>query len=115
MDISNFLNTLRDNPESIEFTDMIAVIESNYYYTPCFFTNGNVTNDAGQNEGSCKIMAFAMLNKLTTEQTLHCFGKHYREEVLNDPEGDSHQNIRQFIKNGFEGLKFEGEALRVKN
>ncbi len=52
-----------------------------------------------------------MLNNLSVEQTLHCFGKYYREEVLNDPDGESHQNIRQFIKNGYTGISFEREVL----
>ncbi|HIF52037.1 MAG TPA: type III effector [Thiotrichaceae bacterium] len=115
MDLHNFLNKLNTESESIEFTDTIAVIEANYDYAPSTFTNGNVTNEAGQNEGSCKIIAFAMLNNLSVEQTLHCFGKYYREEVLNDPDGESHQNIRQFIKNGYTGISFEREALRRKN
>jgi len=115
MDLHDFLNRLNTESESIEFTDTIAVIEANYDYAPSTFTNGNVTNEAGQNEGSCKIIAFAMLNNLSVEQTLHCFGKYYREEVLNNPDGESHQNIRQFIKNGYTGINFEREALRSKN
>jgi type III HopJ-like effector protein len=114
MELDDFLDKLRSEPESTDFTDTIAVIDSNYDYTPNAFTNGEVNNEAGQNEGSCKIMAFALLNKLSVEQTLHCFGKYYREEVLNDPDGEGHQNIRQFIKKGFSGIKFEHEALRRK-
>ncbi len=111
MDKNSFLDKLKSEPESIEFTDTISVIESTYDYTPCTFTNGTITNEAGQNEGSCKILAFALLNKLTKEQTLHCFGKYYREEVLNDPKGESHQNIRQFMKHGFSRIHFEEDAL----
>ena len=114
MDIENFLNRLSTEPELTDFTDTISVINSNYDYIPGSFTNGSVTNEAGQNEGSCKIVAFAILNKLSEKQTLHCFGKYYREEVLNDPDGESHQNIRQFIKHGFDGIKFESVALRRK-
>lgn len=114
MELNSFLAKLNTEPELVEFTDTISAIETTYDYTASTFTNGNVTNEAGQNEGSCKIMAFALLNKLSEEQTLHCFGKYYREEVLNDADGDSHQNIRQFIKNGFNGLKFENEALSSK-
>lgn len=111
MDKNSFLDKLKSEPETIEFTDTIAVIDATYDYTPSTFTNGNVTNEAGQNEGSCKILAFALLNKLSKEQTLHCFGKYYREEVLNDPGGDSHQNIRQFMKHGFDRIQFEDDPL----
>ena len=114
MNLDEFLTQLDKNPESIEFENTIAVIDSNYDYTPTAFTNGNVNNEAGQNEGSCKILAFARLNELSEIHTLHCFGIYFRKEVLKDPDGDSHQNIRQFIKNGFDGIKFAGEALRNK-
>ncbi|MCB0450192.1 MAG: HopJ type III effector protein, partial [Confluentibacter sp.] len=42
-----------------------------------------------------------------------CFGKFYFEEVLNDPNGTGHQNIRNFIKTGFEGLRFDGQPLKL--
>jgi len=115
MDLDSFLNKLNTEPESIEFTDTLAIIEDGYVYTPSTFTNGDVTNEAGQNEGSCKIMAFALLNKLSKEQTLHCFGKYYREEVINNPDGNNHQNIRQFMKHGFEKIIFNDSALNNKN
>ncbi len=114
MKLDEFLTQLDKNPESIEFENTIAVIDSNYEYTPTSFTNGNVSNKAGHNEGSCKILAFAKLNELSEIHTLHCFGKYFREEVLKDPYGDDHQNIRQFIKNGRDGIKFDGEPLRSK-
>jgi type III HopJ-like effector protein len=115
MNLSEFLDKLNSEPESIEFTDTISIIESTYDYSPCAFSNGSVENDAGQNEGSCKIFAFAKLNHLSEEQTLHCFGKYYREEVLQDPDGDSHQNIRQFIESGWSGINFNNEPLVERN
>ena len=46
---------------------------------------------------------------------LQLWGQYYRE-VLEDPEGDSHQNIRNFMKYGWEGVPFEnGIALTRKN
>ena len=115
MTLQDFLDTVLTDPESIEFTDTIAIIESNYDFTASNFSNGEQYNNAGENEGSCKILAFALLNKLTEKQTLHCFGQYYREEVLDDPEGESHQNIRQFIQHGFDGIKFEKEVLRRRS
>lgn len=114
MTLETFLNTLKSNPKNIEFTDTISVIESHYDFTPTAFKNGELHNNAGENSGSCKLLAFAKLQQLTKEETLACFGKYYFEDVLNDPNGNGHQNIRNFMKTGFEGLEFEGMPLREK-
>ncbi len=115
MELETFLNKLSDKPESIEFADTISAIEQNYNYTATAFTNGDVTNEAGQNEGSCKILAFAFINNLTVTETLNCFGKYYRNDVLGNPAGNDHQNIRQFILDGFEGVKFDVLPLQIKS
>ena len=112
MELNNFLDKLRSEPESIEFADTIAVIDANYTYTPSSFSNGTLHNKAGENEGSCKILAFAYLNNLTVTETLNCFGHYFREEVIDNPGGDNHQNIRQFILDGFEGVKFDTMPLQ---
>lgn len=112
MKLNDFIKKIRIDPESIEFTDTIAVIDSNYQYTPTSFSNGNQNNKAGENEGSCKILAFAYLNNLTITETLNCFGNYYRDDVLGNPAGDDHQNIRQFILDGFEGVAFEAMPLQ---
>ncbi|GAK84871.1 type III effector HopPmaJ [Vibrio ponticus] len=39
------------------------------------------------------------------------FGDFYRKDVLGNPDGDDHQNIRNFIAHGWNGIKFEGQAL----
>ena len=77
------------------------------------FTNGNIKNKAGENSGSCKLFAFAIDQQLTKEETLACFGEHYKS-VLKDKKGTSHQNIRNFMEFGFDGLTFESEALEIK-
>lgn len=115
MDITAFLEQLRENPKSITFQDTIQVIEENYDFSPTAFKNGNQNNSIGENNGSCKIVAFAKLNNLSEEDTLACFGAYYFEDVLQNPEGNDHQNIRNFIKNGWEGIQFEGEALALKH
>jgi type III HopJ-like effector protein len=115
MELGTFLKKLSTEPESIEFTESIATIEQNYGYTPTAFTNGDVTNKAGQNEGSCKILAFAYINNFTVTETLNCFGKYYRDDVLGNPAGNDHQNIRQFILDGFEGVKFNVLPLQFKS
>jgi hypothetical protein len=111
MSLPDFLQRLRQTPEQIEFADTIAVIESTYDYSPTAFRNGEVHNAAGQNGGSCKIFAFAKLQALDERSTLACFGRYYREDVLQHPDASDHQNIRNFMRTGWTGVAFEGDAL----
>jgi hypothetical protein len=114
MNITSFLEKLKEAPNSIRFPETIAVIEENYDFTPTTFDNGTQHNEAGQSSGSCKLFAFAKLQNLSQAETLACFGAYYFEEVLGDPEGTNHQNIRNFIQLGWDGIQFEGEALTLK-
>ncbi|MBP0905290.1 HopJ type III effector protein [Mariniflexile gromovii] len=114
MNLEVFKQKLKNTPNSIEFSETMAVIESNYEFTPTTFKNGELQNNAGENSGSCKLFAFAKLQGFTKDETLACFGKFYFDDVLKDPNGIGHQNIRNFMKTGFEGLVFEGEALKLK-
>jgi len=111
MDLTRLLRQLQQNPDTLLFSDCIGHIDKNYLFTPTSFTNGNQHNEAGQNNGSCKIFAFAQLQNLTQQQTLSCFGEYYRLDVLEHPQAEDHQNIRQFIVNGWQGIKFEGYPL----
>ncbi|MBC6368723.1 HopJ type III effector protein [Algoriphagus sp. AK58] len=101
-------------PESITFPEVIAYIDAHYDFTPTRFTNGTAINEAGQNNGSCKIFFFAKLQGLSQAQTLALFGDYYRVDVLGNASGTDHQNIRNFIQSGWDGIRFEGEALREK-
>lgn len=114
MTLSDFLQQLNSQPESIAFADTMAVIETTYNFTPTAFTNGDTQNEADTNNGSCKIFAFGLLNQLDEKQTLACFGDYYRKDVLENPDGDDHQNIRNFIKSGWDGISFSGDALTQK-
>ena len=114
MTIAAFLEQVQNNPTTITFPETIAVIEANYEFTPTTFQNGNQKNNAGENNGSCKVFAFAQVQNLTPEQTLALFGAYYFDEVLNDPNGTSHQNIRNFMEFGWDGIQFEGTALTAK-
>jgi len=113
MNLNEFLQRLENSSEQIEFTDTMAVIEEAYTFTPTKFTNGDTVNNADQNNGSCKIFAFGLLNKLSEQQTLACFGSYYRDDVLKNPDGDDHQNIRNFISTGWQGIQFDGQALAL--
>ena len=114
MTIEAFRSKLQETPTEINFSDTIAVIEENFNFSPTAFKNGDTHNAAGTNSGSCKLFAFAKMQQLTKEETLACFGSYYFDEVLGDPEGESHQNIRNFMKYGWDGIAFEGIALNFK-
>ncbi|MFC5047870.1 HopJ type III effector protein [Aquimarina hainanensis] len=114
MELTSFIEKLKTSPEKITFQETMDVVEAYYTFEPTAFTNGSVHNEQGQNSGSCKLFAFAKENEFSEEETLSCFGAYYRDDVLQHPEGDDHQNIRNFIKTGWEGVKFEQQALQKK-
>lgn len=116
MILNEFIGKIRGGQE-IGFQEVMAVIAEYYHYQPTAFSNGVhqiLMNEAGRNEGSCKIFAFAQLHDLTVEQTLSLFGDYYRKDVLEHPDADDHQNIRNFMRDGWEGIRFEGVALQAK-
>jgi hypothetical protein len=96
--------------QELAFADVIACIDAHYVFTPTRFRNGDVVNAAGDNNGSARVFAFAFLHGLDEEQTLCCFGEHFRD-VVADPAGSGHANIRQFMQSGLAGIEFDGEAL----
>ena len=98
---------------SAKFADVIAFIEARYQHTPTAFQNGAQFNAATENQGSAKVFSFAQLEGLNQADTLSLFAEHYAS-VLATPEGTDHQNIRQFMQNGWDGVKFEGKALTAK-
>ncbi|MFN5746398.1 MAG: HopJ type III effector protein [Methylococcaceae bacterium] len=112
--LENFLHTVRQG-QPVSFDDTIAQIAAHYRYVPTGFSNGlddaRLDNAAGVNEGSCKIFSFARINGLTEAETLGLFGDFYRRDVLGNPVGTDHRNIRNFMQYGWEGIVFEGEAL----
>ncbi|PJI30225.1 HopJ type III effector protein [Acinetobacter pseudolwoffii] len=96
-----------------KFADVIAYIEARYTHTPTAFKNGQQSNATTENQGSAKVFSFAQLNGLDQAQTLSLFAEHYAA-VLATPEATDHQNIRQFMLNGWDGIAFEGQALTAK-
>jgi hypothetical protein len=93
------------------FAETLAFIAEHYQYQPSAFSNGNVESAAGQNEGSCKTLGLALLEGLSLEETLQCFGEHYRS-VLASPSGNDHSNIRALMDTGLAGAHFEQAPLQ---
>lgn len=112
--LNDFLNKLSAQPTTIQFEDVIAVIDESYDFTATKFYNGYLVNEATENTGSCKLFALGRLNKFTKQQMLECFGTYYRDDVLNNPDGDDHANIRYFMRTGWSGIQFETLPLKLK-
>ncbi len=114
MDIDEFLGRVNQG-ERVRFEDTMAVIHQYFDYQPTPFSNGNGTdrifNEAGTNEGSCKIFAFARLYQLSESSTLALYGDFYWKDVLQNPNGETHKNIRNFITYGWEHIKMDGLPL----
>ena len=111
--ITIFLNRLRTTPEDIQFADVIALIDAHYDYTPTAFVNGTATNQTSENQGSAKVFSFARLHELNETDTLLCFAEYFRA-VDTNPTGDDHQNIRQFMASGWQGLQLPNTCLSAK-
>ncbi|WP_039914021.1 HopJ type III effector protein [Cellvibrio mixtus] len=114
MTVEEFIAKLNATPDNIDFKETIAVIETHYDFTPTEFQNGELKNEAGQNSGSCKLFSFAQRLELNQQQTLNCFGDYYRIDVLQHPTATDHQNIRNFMKYGWQGIHFKHPALSPK-
>jgi hypothetical protein len=112
--VKQLLSAINNDPSTVEFSQVMAVIGSEYHYSATAFTNGDTHNEAGTNEGSCKLFSFAQLNNLSEAKTLACFGDYYRKDVLQHPEGNDHANIRNFMVSGWKGISFEQVALVAK-
>ncbi|MFP6801231.1 MAG: HopJ type III effector protein [Pseudomonas sp.] len=97
--------------EHFTFAETLAFIAEHYQYQPSAFSNGNVYSAAGQNEGSCKTLGLALLEDLSLEEALLCFGEHYRS-VLATPSGSDHGNIRALMDTGLTGVRFEQPSLQ---
>ena len=115
--LSAFLTKVHAS-EQVSFNETLAVIAENYHYQAVEFWNGlgedRLINAPGQNEGSCRVFAFAQLQQLTQAQTLNLFGDFYWQDVLNHPGASDHLNIRNFIKYGWDGIDYKGVALTPK-
>lgn len=100
--------------DSLTFESVMELIDTHYESQLLEFKNGDIVNQQGENEGSAKLLSYAALSEMDKETTLKLWGQYYRE-VLKDPTGSSHQNIRNFMKYGWEGVPFEnGIALTRK-
>lgn len=92
------------------FADTLSFIDAHYLYQPSGFENGPVRNSAGENQGSCKVLAMALDLNLDDSQALQCFAEHY-QAVLENPEGSDHANIRALREHGLAAVRFDAPPL----
>jgi hypothetical protein len=111
--ISEFISSLTERADLVRFEDTMLLIDARYDYSPSAFKNGAQLNEAGQNSGSCKVLAFGQIHPLTVPQTLTMFGQHYRD-VMATPKGTDYHNIRQFMQHGWQGVLFSQLALQQR-
>lgn len=107
--LADFLSAIESDAH--QFAATPAFINEWYEFTPTAFRNGNVANTAEQNQGSCRVLAFALMQKLSAQQALKCFGEHYRD-VLATPGRDNHHNLRRLQAEGLRDIHFEHAPLR---
>ncbi|WP_163933928.1 HopJ type III effector protein [Paraferrimonas sp. SM1919] len=110
--MAELIQRLQQN-QTLSFKQVIETIDHYYDYQQTDFQNGSILNRAGDNEGSCKVFAFASLHQLDKQATLNCFAEHY-QQVLQNPEGECHQNIRQFINHGWQQISFKDAPLSLR-
>ena len=109
--LAEFLADMETNTHL--FATTLGFINQWYDFTPSAFRNGTVTNSAEQNQGSCRVLAMALQLGLSAEQTLECFGEHYRD-VLATPAVDNHHNLRRLQAEGLIDIHFDQLPLRRK-
>lgn len=97
----------------LQFQEVLEHIADQYNYSASAFQNGTLKNSKEENQGSAKVFYFAKLNNLSQKETLGLFAEHY-QNVLDNPAGEGHQNIRQFMSNGWDAVLFEQEVLTKK-
>lgn len=112
--LDDFFIQLSTEPDSLSFAQTVNLIDQHYEFTAVSFQNGELSNAAGENAGSCKILAFAALHQLSEAQTLQLFGEYYRA-VMATPSGQDHPNIRNFQRSGWDGVHFAAQALTLKS
>lgn len=106
-----FLHAL-EAPEH-RFADTLAFIEQWYHYQPSAFSFDGLASTLEQNQGSCKIFALAQLLNLSQQQTLQCFGEHYRN--LNSATAPLHANLNKLAKQPLSNLEFSQFPLIPKD
>ena len=101
----------RLHAQDYAFAETLKYIADYYDYSPSAFSNGDLQNAAGQNEGACRLIGLALLEDLNLQETLLAFGEHYRS-VVASPDAQDHGNIRALMNSGLSGVRFAEQPLQ---
>ncbi len=93
-----------------ELNKNVTSILSVWNLIPQGFVVGSQANKPEENESTLVILGFSLMHKLPLEKILPMFAEAY-EEVLADPDGDSHLNIRALISFGIEAFFPDKEKI----
>ena len=112
--MADFIDKIKQG-QKVRFAETMEYIARNYHYQQASFSNGlgerRLDNRPGENEGSLKIFSLGRILGLNKQQTLTLFGELYWRDVLENPQGDDHTNIRNFMEFGWEGVALGQNAL----
>ncbi|KAJ1637914.1 HopJ type III effector protein-domain-containing protein [Pavlovales sp. CCMP2436] len=112
--IAALLVKVRTQPGSVMFAETLEAIDQAFEFFGTKFVNGAVSSTSSENEGSSKVLSLSQLVGMTTDETLVCFGEHYRD-VVADPSGSSHANVRALMTTGLEAVLFSnGPSLTLR-
>ena len=111
--IKDSINTIREAWETIDFSNMIQLIDYLFETKPIEFTNGSEANKARTNLWSLKILTLGLMLGLNTNQILSLFGEHLTE-VENTPKWDSHKNIRALRTWGYTKIELPENPFTVR-
>lgn len=110
-----FNNNVDMDSSNLMLEDVLEMINAHYETQLLEYSVGNIVNKQGENEATGLILSYAALSNMNKETTLKLWGQYYRD-VLKNPNGTDHANIREFMKNGWNSVPFEnGIALTKKN
>jgi len=104
---------LSEDVEELSFAQIIDTLDQHFSFLPGAFSVGQVESSESENQKSLRVLAFAQMMQLPKEQALKLWGEHYRQ-VLQEPEGTSHGNIRAFLVGGFEAVRLPSGVISVK-
>ena len=91
------MTLFRGKQGEIPFELTMEAIDEMYETVEVPFSVGDVKSEAGQNMGSAKILSFGKISGLERNTVLQLFGDYFRKDVLGNPEGDDHPNIRALM------------------
>jgi hypothetical protein len=97
---------------NIETTKKIAetveMIDKEFDYSPSGFSIGSLHYPSNKEQTIAKILAYAIFNKMSFEETLALFGEKYLYVKENQNEHDF-SSLREFVRLGFEKVAFDNK------